>query len=137
MTVASVEYKAVRKNRTLLKDAMVDDVLYVSSELLRLDMISVENHTDLLNNALNNHDKVEKLMMYIENRVKLNPADFTRFVQVLKTKEEYYSKALQVLQINVTVPERSLPTPTSSDWQELTHSTGKAAHKTQNTGLKP
>ena len=119
MTVTSVEYKTIRNNRTLLKNAMVDDVPHVSSELLRLDMITDENHTDLQNNTLTKHDRVEKLMMYIENRVKLNPADFTKFVKVLKTKEEYYSKALQVLQMDVPdTTDQSLPIPTS-DWQEL------------------
>ena len=102
MTVTPVEYWIIRKNRTLLKNAMVDDVLYISSELLRLDVISDDNHTDLLNNTLNKHLRVEKLMMYIENRVKLNPANFTTFQKVLKTKEEFYSKALQMLQTHTT-----------------------------------
>ena len=107
MTETSVEHQIIRENRTLLKNAMVDDVVYLSGELLRLNVISDDNHTDLMDNSLNRNCRVEKLMMYIENRVKSNPDNFTNFVKVLKTKEEYYSKALQVLEIYV--PGTNLP----------------------------
>lgn len=90
MTVTPVEYQIIRKNRALLKDSMVDGVLYVSSELLRLNIITQESHTELLNNALNEEKRVEMLMKYIEHRVRANPGNFTKFVSVLKTKEEYY-----------------------------------------------
>ena len=117
MTETSVEYRIIRKNRTLLKNAMVNDVVYLSDELLGLDMISDDNHTDLMDNALNKRQRVEKLMTYIENRVKLNPDNFTNFVKVLKTKEEYYSKALQVLEIYV--PGINLPQSPHSELIQL------------------
>ena len=121
MTVTSVESQLLQANRDLLKNAMVDDVLFVSSELLRLNIITHNNHTDLLNNTLNKQTKVEMLMIYIENRVRVNPGNFTTFVNVLKTKEAYYSKAIQVLQLRVpgTCTNPVLPPTPSSDWQEL------------------
>ena len=114
MTVTSIEYQTIRKYRNLLKQAMVDDVLFVSSGLLSINMITDDNHTKLMNNALTKNNRVEMLVMYIENRVKLNPKKhFKEFVNVLKKKKEYYSKALQVL-IKIPV-SNSLPPSSTFD----------------------
>ena len=67
MAVTSVEYQIIRKNRTFLKNAMVDNVLFVSNELLSVNMITNDNHTELMNNTLTKHDRAEMLVTYIEN----------------------------------------------------------------------
>ena len=126
MAVTSVEYQTIRKNRSLLKDAMVDSVQVVSSELLRVNMITNDNHTELMNNTLTKHDRVEMLMMYIENRVKLNPTKhFTMFVDVLKMDKNYYSDAIQVLHIPACLQQRQ---PQIVHVQGIASSPGPSSH---------
>lgn len=62
-------------------------------------MITHNNHAELKNNLLSKHEKVEMLMTSIKNRIQVSPAYLAKFVNILRIKRVYYSKAIQVLQV--------------------------------------
>ena len=108
------EYWAIQVNRSVLIQGMVNDVHNVSGELLAAGMITGDNHTEVMNNLLDDNQKVQKLMMFIENRIKFDHQYFTTFVNVLKKlNEPYYRKILQKLQtsVNTPPPETGLSMP--------------------------
>ena len=124
------EYQAIRDNRPILIQGMVNDAHKVSGDLLASGMITSANHTELMNTVLDDNQKVEKLMIFIENRIKFDHTLFTTFVNVLKKKEWYYGKALVVLQasvskykLNQTPP--ALPTdPSTSQYYTMSNEPG-------------
>ena len=113
----SVEYQTIHENREILKKAMEDDILFISDHLMKVNMITPENHTALKSNAQTNHEKVELLMTLFENRIQLDPAaDLAKFVGILKIKRVYYGKAIQVLQVAL----RDKSPPAASQLLQLT-----------------
>ena len=113
----SVEYQTIHENREILKKAMEDDILFISSQLMIENMITSENHTALKSNAQTNHEKAESLMTWIENRIQLSPvANLATFVSILKIKREYYGKAIQVLEVAL----RDKSHPAASQLLQLT-----------------
>jgi hypothetical protein len=123
MMAASVEYQTVQENREILKKAMEDSILFISGHLVKMEMITPENHTELKNNALGKHEKVELLMSLIETRIQVSPANLAKFVGILKLKSKYYSKAIQILQ--VALRDESPPAAPHGQLLKLTEHIGQ------------
>ena len=80
-----------------LVDALKDDLLPLSGELLAVGLINSNNDAALRNQYHNSDDRAADLAGFIRNRVKIDPGSYAVFIDTLKKRETDHKSLLKIL----------------------------------------
>ena len=80
-----------------LVNALMDDLLPLSGELLAVGLINSENETGLRNQHHNPGDRAANLVQFIRNRVEIDSGSYFVFIDTLKRRETDHKPLLKIL----------------------------------------
>ena len=81
-----------------LVDALKDDLLPLSGELLAVGLINSNNEAALRNQHHNPGDRAANLVQFMRNRVKIDPRSYFVFIETLKKRETDHKPLLKILE---------------------------------------
>ena len=93
----SVEYRTIIRCIGELKNALIDDLDTISSELLAAGLISDDSETALRNMGISSASRVGDLVQYVRNKVKLEPELYDVFIQTLMKRKADHKSILKIL----------------------------------------
>ena len=78
-------------------NALKDDLLPLSGELLAVGLINSDNEAALRNQHHNPGDRAANLAQFIRNRVEIDSGNYAVFIDTLKNRETDHKSLLKIL----------------------------------------
>ena len=91
------ELRTIIECTPVLVNALKDDLLPLSGELLAVGLINSDNEAALRNQHHNPGDRAANLAQFIRNRVEMDSGSYAVFIDTLKKRETDHKSLLKIL----------------------------------------
>ena len=91
------EYRTIIQCFPKLIGAVQHDLGALSAELLAAGLITENNHSTLKNKHVDEPDRAAELVEFVRNKVKLDPRNYYKFIEVLKERKAEHESILTIL----------------------------------------
>ena len=91
------QYRTILQCTPKLISALQNDLSAFIGELLAAGLISENNSSTLKNKHVSEPERAADLVEIIRNKVKLDPGNYDKFIEVLKEREAEHESILKIL----------------------------------------